>query len=185
MRAMKDNPPVNIEDEFAKAFAEMRALTAPEMRRIKEGVRVETAILDDMLSELEVKFRQLGAEAATDAVRQQVVATARLAAQAVNSGVVFGTLRSGYLNPYLRDKAKSEFDNKHAEEMRNARANLPEEIALLKAIAAERGNGPVERSWKEANAIHDEVNRRLESEGHKPVNVDKIRRRLVGKSPRS
>jgi hypothetical protein len=184
---MEDNLAVNFEDEIAQAFAPLRSLTAPEMRRLRQGMRVaiEVPVFDDTIDKLGEELRRLWAQAATAAARQQVIAAAHLAAKMADTAMCFAMMRSGHLNPYLRDKAKSEFDNKHAEEMRNARANLPEEIALLKAIAAERGNGPVERSWKEANAIHDEVNRRLESEGHKPVNVDKIRRRLVGKSPRS
>ena len=62
--------------------------------------------------------------------------------------------------------------------MREKRANSPEEKALLAAIQAVRGAGPSDHPWKEADGILSAVNQRLESNGHKVVKVDVIRRRL-------
>jgi hypothetical protein len=52
------------------------------------------------------------------------------------------------------------------------------EAALIDAIRAERGEGTVRRPYKEAVAILDAVNRRMEATGLEPVKVDVVRRRL-------
>jgi hypothetical protein len=83
----------------------------------------------------------------------------------------------------VTESAKKYFDNRNTRRMRDSRANSCHEQALLAAIKAVRGNGPVTRPAKEANAILDAVNRRLESNGNAPVKLDVIRRRL--KNPRS
>jgi hypothetical protein len=64
------------------------------------------------------------------------------------------------------------------QKMRDDRASAPAEVALLKAIVAERGDSPVEHPFKEADAILKNVNMRLESDEFPPVTVDAIYRRL-------
>jgi len=73
---------------------------------------------------------------------------------------------------------------KQAAKARDARANSPDAKALIEAIKAERGDGPVAKPTKEAAAILDGVNGRLEQQGLEPVKVDVVRRRLE-KFPRS
>jgi len=69
-------------------------------------------------------------------------------------------------------------DYELTDKMRTAKANTDEKKALEEAISAERGNGPIYRPSKEAAAILDAVNKRLESGNYPPVKVDKIYRRL-------
>jgi hypothetical protein len=56
--------------------------------------------------------------------------------------------------------------------------NERREAALIAAISAEHGTGAARHPNKEAGAILDAVNRRLESVGLKPVKIDVVRRRL-------
>lgn len=107
---MEDNLAVNFEDEIAQAFAPLRSLTAPEMRRLRQGmpVAIEVHIFDDAIDKLGEELRRLWAQAATAAARQQVIAAAHLAAKMADTAMCFAMMRSGHLNPYLRDKAKSE-----------------------------------------------------------------------------
>ena len=67
---------------------------------------------------------------------------------------------------------------KQAEAARKNCAASPREIALIAAIEAERGTTPILRPNKEADAILDGVNRRLEAAGFEQVKVDVVRRRL-------
>ena len=67
---------------------------------------------------------------------------------------------------------------------RRRRAQSAEELALNAAIQKARGEGPVERPWKEADASLDQVNAFLREAGFAPVKVDVVRRRLE-KFPRS
>jgi hypothetical protein len=69
-------------------------------------------------------------------------------------------------------------DDEQTDKMRAAKANTDEKKALEEAISAERGTGPVDHPSKEAAAILDAVNKRLESRNHPPVKVDAIYRRL-------
>lgn len=71
-----------------------------------------------------------------------------------------------------------------AMEARDSRERKPERIALRDAIEAEHVVGPVNRPSKEAAAILDGVNRRLQHAGFEPVKVDRVRRELE-KFPRS
>jgi hypothetical protein len=68
--------------------------------------------------------------------------------------------------------------SKQAEAARKSRAANPREVALIAAIKAERGTTPILRPNKEADAILDGVNRRLEAAGFEQVKVDVVRRRL-------
>lgn len=61
---------------------------------------------------------------------------------------------------------------------RKARETQPRELAIGRAIQAERGSGPVVRPAKEAAAILSGVNTRLKLEGFEGVTVDVIYRRL-------
>jgi hypothetical protein len=61
---------------------------------------------------------------------------------------------------------------------RNARAAKPAEKALCTAIVAERGDGPAEKPWREANVILDPVNRKVKSDGYDSVGIDVVYSRL-------
>ncbi|PNE10146.1 MAG: hypothetical protein CR217_15975 [Beijerinckiaceae bacterium] len=84
------------------------------------------------------------------------------------------------------ERAKSYFFAGRAKEMRNllAAKKAPKRRALLKAIIAVRGDGPVEHACKEADGILPDVNERIKSDGHEPVKVDVVRR-VLEKFPRS
>lgn len=72
-------------------------------------------------------------------------------------------------------------DARHAIKMREAKKTKedtdPAEIALRQAISECRGDDQI-TAHKEAEAISNDVNRRLRKLGHRSVSVDKIRRRL-------
>jgi hypothetical protein len=75
------------------------------------------------------------------------------------------------------DRIKLDAHNQ-AKAARKARAQAPKEIALIKAIVAARGTGPVRQPSKEAGIIELEVNKQLVTAGHRRVKVDVIYRRL-------
>lgn len=79
---------------------------------------------------------------------------------------------------FFSPRIEKDVKNKQAALARLERSKKPAEIALKKAIFDIRGSGPAERPAKEAEAILDEVNRRLEGAGFGAVNVDVVRRRL-------
>lgn len=73
-----------------------------------------------------------------------------------------------------------------AEKMRASKAarHSGREQALMAAIHAEMESTACKRSYKEATAIREAVNRRLSAEGYEPVSVDVIARRIK-KIPRT
>jgi hypothetical protein len=84
-------------------------------------------------------------------------------------------------DPYGRPPIMNEVDRSadvQTKFARNARAAKPAEKALCAAIVAERGDGPAEKPWREANVILDPVNRRVKSDGYDSVGIDVVYRRL-------
>jgi hypothetical protein len=80
--------------------------------------------------------------------------------------------------PESREERLREYLESAASQMRAARANKPEELALREAIEAERQNREVLQPWKMAEEILDSVNQHLVQQNFPPVNVDRIYRRL-------
>ena len=78
----------------------------------------------------------------------------------------------------ISESTKQLLKIRQAEVARKARETQPRELALRKAILAERGCGPVLRPAKEAAAILTAVNARLKLDRFEEVNVDVIYRRL-------
>jgi hypothetical protein len=72
--------------------------------------------------------------------------------------------------------------SKQAKSAREKRAASPKEVALITAIELELGASSILRPTKEAEAILDAVNRRLESAGFATVKVDVVRRRLENRA---
>lgn len=77
-----------------------------------------------------------------------------------------------------REQIEADIDRERAAHARDARANTAEEISLCAAIVAERGGGPAEHPWKEAEAILTPVNQRLKFGGYDSVKVGAVARRL-------
>jgi hypothetical protein len=73
---------------------------------------------------------------------------------------------------------RKQHEVKQAAKAREARADAPEELALIEAIRTKTGGEPIKRPMKEARAILDGVNAELASAGFEPVSVYTIYRRL-------
>ena len=68
--------------------------------------------------------------------------------------------------------------SKQAKVARRKKGSNPRQDAITAAIEAEQAAAPTLRPYKDALAMLDAVNRRLETAGFAPVKVDVVRRRL-------
>jgi hypothetical protein len=95
--------------------------------------------------------------------------------------IYFMALRSLIRAPIESPNAHSFAQSKQSERARKARSAKPERIALQNAVAAELSPGLVRNPSKEAGAILQAVNERLQGDGHDSVSQDVIYRLIKKK----
>ena len=184
-----------MEDKGVKVL--MRVLQAQQRSRGVRDGKDATEAKENYEVLLEMAESALGFDGLTDEDRKAIedgVRTLKQGFSLLNSTdpnfVRYGAWRIMFGAAAIASRAtvagsvKKSVATEHTQKMRDARTNSPEKKALREAIVAERGDGPVDRPTKEAGAILDRVNARLESAGFPPVKIDVVRRQLE-KFPRS